>query len=104
MTRRSESPRARAETTYGLRSSSSRFARMMRMSCAVPASARITAGKGRCLTRSHTFAQLHGAWASSSEKRPPTFMLKNLKPAYMSTSASMKDGTARPMKPMNVAM
>ena len=31
-------------------------------------------------------------------------MLKSLKPAYMSTSASMNDGTARPMKPMKVAM
>ena len=77
---------------------------MIRMSWAVPARARMVAGRGKCLIRSQTLAQLHGAWAISSENRPPTFMLKSVKPKYMSTSASMKEGTAKPMKPMKVAM
>ena len=42
----------------GLRSSSRRLARMMRMSWAVPARARMVAGSGRCLIRSQTLAQL----------------------------------------------
>ncbi len=57
MTRRSGTPRARAVITYGFRSSSSRFARMIRMSCAVPASPRIRAGSGRCFIRSHALGQ-----------------------------------------------
>ncbi len=76
---------------------------MIRMSCAVPARPRITAGSGRCLIRSHVLAQPHAACAISSEKSPPTLALKSLKPAYMSTRASMNEGTARPMKPTRVA-
>ena len=34
---------------------------MMRMSWAVPARPRMTAGRGRCLMRSHTLAMLHRA-------------------------------------------
>ncbi len=76
ITRRSGTPRARAVITYGFRSSSSRFARMIRMSCAVPARPRMRAGSGRCLTRSHALARLHGASTNSSEKSPPMLMLK----------------------------
>src|SRR6267142_9402 len=64
------------ETMYGLRSSSSRFARMIRICCAVPARPRISAGIGRCLSRSQTLAALQSASCSSTENRPPMWALK----------------------------
>ena len=42
---------------------------MIRISCAVPASARISAGSGRCLIRSQTLAQLQGASSNSAREQ-----------------------------------
>ena len=75
---------------------------MMRISCAVPASARIRAGSGRCLIRSQALAQLHGASSNSGENSPPTLAPNQRNARYMMISASRKFGTARPMKPMRV--
>src|ERR1700730_133110 len=61
MTLPSVKPLERAVTTYGLRSSSSRLARMIRICCAVPARPRMSAGIGRCLARSQALARLQGA-------------------------------------------
>ena len=75
---------------------------MIRTSWAVPASARISTGSGRCLTRSQTLAADQGASSNSAENRPPTLRPNQRKPRYMTISASRKFGTARPMKPMKV--
>jgi hypothetical protein len=48
----------------------------MRMTCALPASPRTSAGIGRCFTRSQTFSKHHGAFRYPAEKRPPTFAWK----------------------------
>jgi hypothetical protein len=77
---------------------------MMRISCAVPASARISAGSGRCLARSQALARLHGARSNSGENRPPTLALNSTNEKYMMISASRKFGTAMPTKPMAVNM
>ncbi len=75
---------------------------MMRISCAVPPSARISAGIGRCLIRSQILPQPQGAIAYLGENSPPTLAPNQAKPKYMIISASRKSGTARPMKPTKV--
>ncbi len=69
---RSFIPLARAVTTYGLRSSSSRLARIVRISPAVPAMPRTTTGTHRWRSRSANFARLHGASLYAAENSPPT--------------------------------
>ncbi len=77
---RSVKPFARAVTTYGLCSSSSRFARMTRTRAAVPAIASTTPGIGRCWSRSMTFPKLHAASMYSRENSPPMFAWNHTKP------------------------
>ena len=57
----SDRPLERATITYCLLSSSSRFARIVRIRNAVPAVPTIRAGIQTCLSRSSSFAKLHGA-------------------------------------------
>ena len=76
MTRRSGSPAARAVTTYGLRSSSSRFARMMRISCAVPARPRIDRRDRQVLDQVPRLRQAPRRVGELAENSPPMFALK----------------------------
>jgi hypothetical protein len=85
-----------------LRSSSSRFARITRIACAVVARPMISAGTGMCPSMSANFAQLHGASAYSGENSPPMFASSIVKPKYSTSSAIRNPGTATPMKLMNV--
>ena len=59
--RRSSTPFERAVMTYCLRNSSSSVARRVRTTTAVPAVPMTRIGIGRCLSRSHSLAMLHGS-------------------------------------------
>src|SRR6266851_1656525 len=80
MTRYSGRPLTLADTTYGLRFSSSRLARMIRICAAVAAIPNTIAGMGMWANKSWTFAQDHGASANSGLNKPPMFALKYLNP------------------------
>ena len=62
ITQRSASPLARAVVMYCSSSTSSMLVRMIRVIVAVPAAPTTTTGTHRCLSRSHAFARLHGAY------------------------------------------
>ena len=96
----SRTPLARAVITYCFSSSSSSVARITRMMPAVPAVPTMTIGSGRCFSRSHTLATLHGAFMYSGENSPPGLMPRASSP-IIRIRASRKLGVARPMKPMN---
>ena len=95
-------PLVRAVTTYCLRNSSSRLARTMRISSAVPAVPITTIGIGRCLSMSHARARLHGAATYSAENRPVRLTPNHASASHISTSASRKLGVARPKNPEKV--
>jgi hypothetical protein len=99
---RSSRPLARAVSTYGRWSSSSRFARMIRISPAVPPMPSTTIGIHRCCAKSTRRPMLHGLLAYSGENSPPTVMPKREKANHMTTSASRKLGTPSPTKLKNV--
>src|SRR5688572_31982271 len=98
----SSTPFARAVWTYGLRSSSSSVARIVRMSQAVPESPITRSGTGKCANRSRNLPMLQGALAYSGEYNPPTDNPKLLWKNIITTSASRNGGTERPMNPTNV--
>ena len=92
-------PFARAVATYGLCSSSSRLARVILISPAVPATPTTTIGIHRWEIRSSSLPRFQAASAYSGENSPPTLWPKYRNPMYIITSASMNSGTAIPMKP-----
>ena len=69
-------PLARAVTTYGLLSSSSRLLRMILIRLAVPEVPSTTAGTHKCCNTSRAFPILQGASWYSVEIRPPTLWPK----------------------------
>ena len=50
-----------------------------------------------------SYRGLHDSLVNYGENNPPMCALNRMNPKYSSTSARRKFGTARPMKPMNVA-
>ena len=89
-------PFARAVTTYGLFSSSSRLARRMRMVKAAAPRPTMTIGSHMCDSRSTTRAQLQAASSNSGEKRPPVLTPNHSKPMCMKMRASRNGGVASP--------
>ena len=102
ITRMPGAPLARAVTTYCLPSSSRVVARITRIVPAVPAVPRTTTGTQRCVSRSHSLAQLQSACRNSRENRPPIVMPNQDQPNHISTSASRKFGIDSPRKPRAV--
>ena len=95
-------PFARAVITYGLLSSSSRFALITLINAAVPAVPTTKAAIHRCSIKFCTLAHDHGSFRNAGSNRPPTLVPKYQKETHMSHKANRKSGTANPKKPTKV--
>ncbi len=92
-------PLARAVTTYCFCSSSSRFARILRIMPAVPPTPMTTTGIQLCSRIETILAHDHGLPMNSGPISPPIDVPKMTLAKYSMTSASMKLGMAMPRKP-----
>ena len=96
-------PLARPVTTYCFCSSSSRFARILRIMPAVPPVPITITGIQMCSNSDFHFAHVHGLSMNSGSIRPPIDVPNQTLARYIITSASMKLGIAMPRKPSSVS-